>query len=140
MIHGSNFGDVTDRRRSCVHAVFWTLRVRNARPSQGQGGRAIDAGASNESETNTMTDKFIVMRKDGDDYRSMGPVAHPLSLERATEEISALAARFPHQEFRMFADVGGAIRQETIALNLRAPNVELPAVAGVTRISKARVG
>ena len=85
-----------------------------------------------------MANKFIILRKDGDDYRSIGPLAHPLPLEEARAEIAALAARYPHQQFHLFADVGGAIRHETIALNLQAPSVDVPAPAGVRPIGIAR--
>jgi len=79
-----------------------------------------------------MTGTFIILRKEHDSYRSFGPLAHALSLEDARDQIAALAAQYPQQEFRLFADVGGAVRKETIALDLQTPNVTLRAAASVS--------
>jgi hypothetical protein len=79
-----------------------------------------------------MTDTFIILRKEHDSYRSLGPLAHARSLEDAREEAASLAARYPQQEFRIFADLGGAQRQEIISVNLQSPNVEQRSSASVT--------
>ena len=79
-----------------------------------------------------MTDTFIILRKEHDSYRSLGPLARGWSLDDAREEVAALAARYPQQEFRIFADVGGAERREIISVNLQSPNVEERQAAGIT--------
>jgi hypothetical protein len=83
-----------------------------------------------------MSDTFIILRKEHDSYRSLGPVARASSLQDARKEIASLAARFPQQEFRMFADVGGAVRREGVAVNLQSPNMERRPAASVTPARK----
>jgi hypothetical protein len=79
-----------------------------------------------------MTDTFIILRKEHDSYRSLGPLAHAWSLEEAREEVASLATRYPQQEFHIFADVGGAERREIISVNLQSPNVERRQAASIT--------
>ena len=83
-----------------------------------------------------MSDTFIILRKEHDSYRSLGPLAHAWSLEDAHAEIASLAQRFPQQEFHLFADIGGAVCQEVVTLDLRSPDMERQANAGVTPIRK----
>ena len=83
-----------------------------------------------------MTGKFIIMRKDGEDFQSMGPLACPFSLEEASEKIRSLSARYPYQEFRIFADVGGVIREDGFSLDLHTPHVVLRASAAATPLAK----
>jgi len=83
-----------------------------------------------------MTSKFIILRKDGDDFQTMGPVAAPMTLEQASEEAAALAARFPHLQFHVFADVGSAVRKEVISLELETPDVVRAPLPGVTPIRR----
>jgi hypothetical protein len=70
-----------------------------------------------------MTDTFIILRKEHDSYRSIGPLSRSWPLDDARAEIASLAQRFPQQEFRLFADVGGAVCQEIVTLDLRCPGV-----------------
>jgi hypothetical protein len=83
-----------------------------------------------------MTNAFIVLRKEHDSYRSFGPLSHALSLDDARAEAASLAARYPLQEFRIFADLGGAVRHEIIAVELQAPSVESCPETGVTQIRR----
>ena len=83
-----------------------------------------------------MSDTFIILRKEYDSYRSLGPLAHAWSLEEARAEIASLAQRFPQQVFRLFADVGGAACQEMVTLDLRSPDMEQQANTGVTPIRR----
>jgi len=83
-----------------------------------------------------MTDTFIILRKERDSYRSLGPLAHSWSLEDAREEVASLAARYPLQEFRIFADLGGAERREIISVDLQSPSLERRPEASVTPIRR----
>jgi hypothetical protein len=83
-----------------------------------------------------MIDTFIILRKEHDSYRSLGPLSHARSLDDARTEAASLAARYPLQEFRIFADLGGAVRHEVIAVELQSPNVESCPETGVTQIRR----
>jgi hypothetical protein len=79
-----------------------------------------------------MADAFIILRKEHNSYRTMGPLARTWTIEDAREEVASLAARYPQQEFRIFADLGGAVRHEIISVNLQSPDIEARHAAGVT--------
>jgi hypothetical protein len=81
-----------------------------------------------------MSDTFIILRKEHDSYCSLGPLARSWSLDEARTEIASLAARFPQQEFRLFADVGGAVCRGVVSLDLPSAKIEQPQVAGITPI------
>jgi len=83
-----------------------------------------------------MSDAFIIMRKEHDSYRTLGPVARSWTLQEARKEIASLASRFPQQEFRMFADVGGTVRRDGVAVNLQTPNMERRPAANVAALRK----
>ena len=83
-----------------------------------------------------MTDAFIILRKEHDSYRTMGPLARAWSLEDAREEVASLAQRYPLQEFRIFADLGGAERREIISVDLQSPSLERRSAASVTPIRR----
>jgi hypothetical protein len=79
-----------------------------------------------------LTDTFIILRKEHDSYRSLGPLARAWALEDARDEVASLASRYPQQEFRIFADLGGAVRREIISVNLQSPDIEQRPAASVT--------
>ena len=79
-----------------------------------------------------MTDTFIILRREHDSYRSFGPMAHALSLEDARTQIATLAAQYPQQEFRLFADVGGATCQEVVTVELQSPDMTQRPAASVS--------
>ncbi len=79
-----------------------------------------------------MTGTFIILRKEHDSYRSFGPMAHALSLEDARAQIATLAGQYPQQEFRLFADVGGAACQEVVTVELQSPDMVLRPAASIS--------
>jgi len=79
-----------------------------------------------------MTGTFIILRKEHDSYRSFGPMAHALSLEDARAQIATLAAQYPQQQFRLFADVGGATCQEVVTVELQSADVTPRPAASVS--------
>ena len=79
-----------------------------------------------------MTGTFIILRKEHDSYRSFGPMAHALPLEDARKQIATLAAQYPQQEFRLFADVGGAICQDVVTVELQSPDMTQRPAASVS--------
>jgi hypothetical protein len=79
-----------------------------------------------------MTDTFIILRKEHDSYRSIGPLSHAVTLEKARAQIATLAGQYPQQEFRIFADVGGATCQEIVTIDLQSPDMTLRPAASIS--------
>ena len=79
-----------------------------------------------------MTGTFIILRKEHDSYRSFGPMAHSLPLDEAHAEIARLAAQYPQQQFRLFADVGGATSQNVVTVEVQSPDIAQRPAASVS--------
>lgn len=70
--------------------------------------------------------RFIILRRDANGYSSRGPVAQPMTIKAARDEVLRLSKLYPHQTFCILAEVGEAIRSERIVVKLEAPQLKAP--------------
>ena len=76
---------------------------------------------------------FVILKEDRGDFVPFGHVAQPLTFADARAEAVALAVQYPGQRFHIFADCGAAFHQESVVLELKAPELstaELKVVTG----------
>lgn len=78
------------------------------------------------SETRTC----IVMRRDGDNLSSRGPMAKPMSESDAISEARNLARQFPNQQFVVLAEIASTEHRSHIAV--KRPTSE----GGMLRVAK----
>lgn len=84
---------------------------------------------------------FIIMRRDGDNFATRGPLAKPLSLEDAKAEALSLKTQYPHQDFVLFGEVGAVNLNSDVFITLAAPDLSrpvlrLPSLASVKGVSR----
>jgi hypothetical protein len=83
--------------------------------------------------------RFVILKEDEGDFVPFGHVAHPLTFAEAKAEVTSLAAQYPDQTFHIFGDCGAAIHQDSIFLDLRAPEISNPNPQ-VTPLKKVSAG
>ena len=67
---------------------------------------------------------FIILRREtAGGYSTRGPVAQPLSLKDARDEVVRLKKIFPHQDFVIMGEVGEVTKSERISVRIDAPDV-----------------
>src|SRR5215469_8385998 len=67
---------------------------------------------------------FIILRREtSGGYSTRGPVAQPLSLKDARDEIVRLKKVFPHQDFVIMGEVGEVTRSERVTVKIDAPDL-----------------
>jgi hypothetical protein len=67
---------------------------------------------------------FIILRREsGGGYSTRGPIARPLSLKEARDEIVRLKKVFPHQDFVIMGEVGEATKSERVTVKIDAPDL-----------------
>jgi len=71
-----------------------------------------------------MSASFIILRREtSGGYSTRGPVAQPLSLKEAREEIVRLKRLFPHQDFVIMGEVGEATKSDRVTVKIDAPDL-----------------
>jgi hypothetical protein len=71
-----------------------------------------------------MSTSFIILRREtSGGYSTRGPIAQPLSLKEARDEIVRLKKVFPHQDFVIMGEVGEATRSERVTVKIDAPDL-----------------
>src|SRR5215469_18522728 len=67
---------------------------------------------------------FIILRREtSGGYSTRGPVAQPLSLKDARDEIVRLKKIFPHQDFVIMGEVGEVTKSERVTVKIDAPDL-----------------
>ena len=86
------------------------------------------------------TTRFVILKEDGGDFVPLGLVARPLTFTEAKAQLATLAAQYPDQTFHVFGDCGAAIHQDSIFLDLKAPDLSNPKPQPVTPMIKVSSG
>jgi len=66
---------------------------------------------------------FSILRRDGSGYSTRGPVAPALTLDKAREQLAALARQYPQQQFVILGEVGTAKRSDRVTVKVEAPSI-----------------
>ncbi len=67
---------------------------------------------------------FIILRREtSGGYSTRGPVAQPLSLKEARDEIVRLKKIFPLQDFVSMGEVGEATKSDRVTVKIDAPDL-----------------
>ena len=67
---------------------------------------------------------FIILRREtAGGYSTRGPVAQPMSLKDARDEVVRLKKLFPHQDFVIMGEVGEVTRSERVTVRIDAPDL-----------------
>src|SRR5215469_13312268 len=67
---------------------------------------------------------FIILRREtAGGYSTRGPVAQPLSLKEARDEVVRLKKIFPHQDFVIMGEVGEVTKSERVTVRIDAPDL-----------------
>src|SRR5438045_3268501 len=71
-----------------------------------------------------MSSAFVLLRRESaGGYSTRGPVAQPMTLKEARDEIVRLKKLFPHQDFVIMGEVGEATRSERVTVKIDAPDL-----------------
>jgi hypothetical protein len=71
-----------------------------------------------------MNATFIILRREtSGGYSTRGPVAQPVSLKEARDEIVRLKKIFPYQDFVIMGEVGEATKSERVTVKIDAPDL-----------------
>ena len=71
-----------------------------------------------------VSSNFIILRREtSGGYSTRGPIAQPMSLKDARDEIVRLKKLFPHQDFVIMGEVGEATKSERVTVKIDAPDL-----------------
>src|SRR5215472_12967394 len=71
-----------------------------------------------------LSTNFIILRREtSGGYSTRGPVAQPMSLKDARDEIVRLKKIFPYQDFVIMGEVGEATKSERVTVKIDAPDL-----------------
>lgn len=84
--------------------------------------------------------RFVILKEDEGDFVTFGHVAKPLTFAEAKAELAVLAAKYPEQTFHIFGDCGAAVHQDSIFMDLTAPDLTGPKPQAVAPIKKVSSG
>ena len=67
---------------------------------------------------------FIILRREtSGGYSTRGPIAQPVTLKEARDEIVRLKKLFPYQDFVIMGEVGEAMKSERVTVKIDAPDL-----------------
>lgn len=84
--------------------------------------------------------RFVILKEDDGDFVTVGHVAKALTFAEAKAHLTALAAKYPEQTFHIFGDCGAAIHQDSIFIELTAPDLANPKPQAVMPMKKVSSG
>jgi hypothetical protein len=71
-----------------------------------------------------MSSAFVLLRRESaGGYSTRGPIAQPMTLKEARDEIVRLKKLFPHQDFVIMGEVGEVSRSERVTVKIDAPDL-----------------
>jgi len=71
-----------------------------------------------------MSSAFILLRREtAGGYSTRGPIAQPMTLKEARDEVVRLKKLFPHQDFVIMGEVGEVTRSERVTVKIDAPDL-----------------
>jgi hypothetical protein len=73
-----------------------------------------------------MNASFIILRREtSGGYSTRGPVAQPVTLKEARDEIVRLKRIFPYQDFVIMGEVGEVAKSERVTVKIDAPDLSV---------------
>ena len=73
-----------------------------------------------------MNASFIILRREkSGGYSTRGPVAQPVTLKEARDEIVRLKKIFPYQDFVIMGEVGEVAKSERVTVRIDAPDLSV---------------